>query len=73
MVVREHHSRSLRDNLSRQPPPQLKPVEMQPLSDNDVTNLEKTLFGSLAPHVGHSMPVSISSIPRRASNSRPHL
>jgi hypothetical protein len=73
MVVREHHSKALRDNLSRQPPPQLNPVELQPLSDHVVANLENTLFASLAPHVGHSTLALLSSIPWRASNNRPHL
>jgi hypothetical protein len=73
MVVREHHSKALRDNLSRQPPPQLNPVELQPLSDHVVANLENALFDSLAPHVGHSTLALLSSIPWRASNNRPHL
>ena len=63
----------LRDNLSRQLPPQLNPVGWQPASEQLVANLEKSRFGSVAPHVGHSIPDSLSSIPRRASNNRPHL
>jgi hypothetical protein len=35
----------LRDNLSRQPPPQLNPVGWQPVSEQLVANLEKSRFG----------------------------
>ena len=73
MAICERGANRLRDNLSRQPPPQLNPVEPQLLSDHAVANLENTFFASFAPHVGHSMPASLSSIPRRVSNSRPHI
>ena len=73
MATCERGANWLRDSLSRQPAPQLNPVERQPASDQVVANLENTLFGSLAPQVGHSISVSPSSILRRASNRRPHL
>ena len=73
MVVRGRCGKSLRDNLSRQLPPQVNPVEPQPPSDHVVANLENSLLAFPAPHVGHSILASLSSIPRRASNSLPHL